>query len=113
MSKFPAFNAEMSITALTAIYNTYAEKPIKKFENKKQAIERLTAMAAQHAPKTRKPRSAVSISAAVKELYDAGMPRETIVESIMNQYPMAVFGDNAKLASKHVSWYISKIKAAA
>jgi hypothetical protein len=112
MSKFPAFNADMSIAALTAIYNGLVDKPIAKFSDKKQAIARLEKLAAEFKPaKTKRVRqTGLTIGGLVAELSAEGVARSEILSRMMETFPNAVFAGNVKLASKHLSWHVSKAK---
>jgi hypothetical protein len=112
MTKFAKYDASMSIVTLTAIYNTYAEKQIKKFSDKKQAIARLDALAATFKPaKVAKAPKGQKIGALICEMLEVRTPRADIIASIAKIFPESAPGRDAKVAAKHVAWYASKMKS--
>jgi len=105
---------EMSLAALTAVYNTHATKKIKKFScSKAEAIERVLSVLPKQ-PKakstverggTQKPGPRTGVCAQMTELFGKGMQPKEVLEWIRENLPAA------KTSYKAVLWYRSHLKS--
>lgn len=94
----------MSLAALAAVYNTYAEKKIKAFSGSKdKAIERVLGVLPADKPAGSRPR--VGSGARIRELLTEGkMTPKEILETILKEFP------TSRATVKDVYWQRNKMK---
>ena len=104
---------EMSLIALTAVYNTYATKTIKKFTcSKAEAVERvLKVLPAQPKAKStverggKGPGPRTGVCAQMTELFSKGMSPKEVFAWIQDNMPAA------RTSLKAVHWYKSHLRS--
>lgn len=105
---FPKYDATMTVAALTAIYNSVAAKPIKKFTDKPTAIKRLAALEAEH--KAAETVKRITVTAFIRTNLALGHKADWLVEQLLANYGDKAAGRDAATARKHVAWHASKLK---
>lgn len=102
---------EMSLLSLTAVYNTYAEKQIKKFTcSKAEAVERVLKVL----PKSEKAKSTsgkagpgprTGVCKMMTELFGLGLQPKEVLEEIQEKLP------SARTSYKAVLWYRAYLRS--
>ena len=100
----------LSLSALTALYNLHADKPIKKFScSKEKAIAKVQEVMPKptiEKPTTKKPGPKQGIGAMVCELILAKeLSPKDILATVLETYP------TAKTTMKCIYWYFSHLKS--
>lgn len=116
MNAFPKYDQQLSVMELTAIYNAFASKPVKKFSDKKTALARLDALRKELKTKELgKPgnKEARGVGAAIREMLGRGLDRDLIVMEVTAKFPNSIVASSEAVAKKHIAWHLSKLKAAA